>query len=158
VAASAARITELRLTGVIVGGETGRHERLPAVRRNELAALGLTGVATVAAGILLYADAPALVENVTGIVLAAKGKSDLAISVVKNSVARIAAFLFPALILVSLMFSAHLTFELEPIYIGALLLTALVVWQVTGDGETYPYEGWALIALCVILATFAWYE
>jgi Ca2+:H+ antiporter len=110
------------------------------------------------AGIVIVAVAGNAVENVTGIVLAAKGKSDLAISVVKNSVAQIAAFLFPALILVSLMFSAHLTFELEPIYIGALLLTALVVWQVTGDGETYPYEGWALIALYVILATFAWYE
>src|SRR5213076_3347799 len=32
----------------------------------------------------------------------AKGQSDLAISVVKNSVAQIAVFLFPALILVSL--------------------------------------------------------
>jgi Ca2+:H+ antiporter len=110
------------------------------------------------AGIVIVAIAGNAVENVTGLVLAAKGKADLSISIVKNSVAQIAALLFPALILVSLAFSSHLTFELEPIYIGALLLTALVVWQVTGDGQAYAYEGWALIALYVILATFAWFE
>jgi Ca2+:H+ antiporter len=121
-------------------------------------ALDTLNVSKPFAGIVIVAIAGNAVENVTGIVLAAKGKPDLSISVVKNSVAQIAAFLFPALILVSLFFSSHLTFELEPIYIGALLLTALVVWQVTGDGEAFAYEGWALIALYVILATFAWYE
>ena len=39
-----------------------------------------------------------------GIVLAAKGQADLAISVVKNSVAQVAVFLFPLLVLVSLPF------------------------------------------------------
>ena len=107
---------------------------------------------------MIVAIAGNAVENVTGIVLAAKGKSDLAISVVKNSVAQIAAFLFPALVLASLLFTSHLTFELQAIYIGSLALTALIVWQVTGDGEAYAYEGWALIALYVIVATFAWYE
>ena len=54
-----------------------------------------------------------------------KGQSDLAVSVVKNSVAQIAAFLFPALVLISLLFSHTLTFALEPVYIGALALTAI---------------------------------
>jgi Ca2+:H+ antiporter len=121
-------------------------------------ALDKLGVSKAFAGIVIVAIAGNAVENVTGLVMAAKGQSDLAISVVKNSVAQIAAFLFPALILVSLAFTNHLTFELAPIYIGSLLLTALVVWQVTGDGEAYAYEGWALIAIYVILATFAWFE
>jgi Ca2+:H+ antiporter len=121
-------------------------------------ALDKLGVSKAFAGIVIVAIAGNAVENVTGIVMAAKGQSDFAISIVKNSVAQIAAFLFPALILVSLAFTNHLTFELAPIYIGALLLTALVVWQVTGDGQAYAYEGWALIAIYVILATFAWFE
>jgi Ca2+:H+ antiporter len=121
-------------------------------------ALDKLGVSKAFAGIVIVAIAGNAVENVTGLVLAAKGQSDFAISIVKNSVAQIAAFLFPALILVSLAFTNHLTFELEPIYIGALLLTALVIWQVTSDGEAFAYEGWALIALYVILATFAWFE
>ena len=110
------------------------------------------------AGLVIVAIAGNAVENVTGIVLAAKGQSDLAISVVKNSVAQVAAFLFPALVLVSLMFTTHLTFALAPVYIGALALTAIAVWQITGDGEASAFEGLALIAIYVILAGITLYE
>jgi Ca2+:H+ antiporter len=110
------------------------------------------------AGIVIVAIAGNAVENVAGLVLAHKGKSDLAISVVKNSVAQIAAFLFPALVLISLLLSHHLTFALDPIYIGALLVSALAVWQITGDGEAAAFEGWALVALYVVLATVTLYE
>jgi Ca2+:H+ antiporter len=110
------------------------------------------------AGIVIVAIAGNAVENVAGLVLAHKGKSDLAISVVKNSVAQIAAFLFPALVIISLLLSHHLTFALDPIYIGALLVSALAVWQITGDGEAAPFEGWALIAIYVVLATVTLYE
>jgi Ca2+:H+ antiporter len=110
------------------------------------------------AGLVIVAIAGNAVENVAGLVLARKGRSDLAISVVKNSVAQIAAFLFPLLVLVSLALSTTLTFALAPVYIGALALTALAVWQVTGDGEAAEFEGWALVALYVILAAFTLYE
>jgi Ca2+:H+ antiporter len=110
------------------------------------------------AGLVIVAIAGNAVENTAGIVLAAKGRSDLAISVVKNSVAQIAAFLFPLLVLVSFALATTLTFALAPIYIGALALTALVVWQVTGDGEAAAFEGWALVAMYVILAALTLYE
>jgi Ca2+:H+ antiporter len=110
------------------------------------------------AGIVIVGIAGNAVENVVGIVLAHKGESDLAISVVKNSVAQIAAFLYPVLVLVSLLFSHHLSFALEPVYIGALLMSALAMWQITGDGEAAAFEGWALIALYVVLATLTLYE
>jgi Ca2+:H+ antiporter len=110
------------------------------------------------AGIVVVAIAGNAVENVAGIVLAAKGRSDLAISVVKNSVAQVAVFLFPVLVLVSLLFSHHLTFELKPVYIGALGLTALSMWQITGDGEAGVFEGTALVGLYVILASLTLFE
>ncbi len=110
------------------------------------------------AGLVIVAIAGNAVENTAGIVLAAKGRSDLAISVVKNSVAQIAAFLFPLLVLVSFALATTLTFALAPVYIGALALTALAVWQVTGDGEAAAFEGWALVALYVILAALSLYE
>ena len=68
------------------------------------------------------------------------------------------AFLFPALVLVSLLFTTQLTFSLAPLYIGALVLSALAVWQVTGDGEASAFEGWALVGTYAILATFTLYE
>jgi len=110
------------------------------------------------AGLVIVAIAGNAVENVAGLVLASKGRSDLAISVVKNSVAQIAAFLFPLLVLFSLVLATTLTFALAPVYIGALALTALIVWQVTGDGEAAAFEGWALVALYVIMAAFTLYE
>jgi Ca2+:H+ antiporter len=110
------------------------------------------------AGIVIVAIAGNAVENVAGLVLARKGKADLAISVVKNSVAQIAAFLYPVLVLVSLLFSHHLNFALDPVYIGALLMSALAVWQITGDGEAAAFEGWALIALYVVLGALTLYE
>ncbi len=87
------------------------------------------------AGLVIVAIAGNAVENTAGLVLAWKGRSDLAISVVKNSVAQIAAFLFPALVLISFALATTLTFALAPVYIGALVLTALALAQITGDGE-----------------------
>jgi Ca2+:H+ antiporter len=113
------------------------------------------GISKEFAGLVLVAIAGNAVENTTGVILAAKGQSDLAISVVKNSVAQIAAFLFPALVLVSLLFEHSLTFQLPQVYIGALLVTALAIWQITGDGEAAEFEGVALIGIYVVLATYA---
>jgi Ca2+:H+ antiporter len=110
------------------------------------------------AGLVIVAIAGNAVEHATGIVLAAKGRYELAISVVKNSVAQIAAFLYPALVLVSLLTATTLTFALAPVYAGALFGTAVIVWQVTGDGEATVFEGAALIAAFVILATVAAFE
>ena len=116
------------------------------------------GIPKAFAGLVIVAIAGNAVENVVGIVLARKGESDLAISVVKNSVAQITAFLFPALVLVSLLFATRLTFQLEPVFIGALLLTALALWFITSDGEATMFEGVALVALYAILAVVTFYE
>ena len=116
------------------------------------------GISEAFAGLVIVAIAGNAVENATGVILAAKGESDLAISVVKNSVSQIAAFQFPVLVLISLLFATPLTFVIAPVYVGALLVTALAVWQVTGDGEAAAFEGWALIGIYVVLAALTLYE
>jgi Ca2+:H+ antiporter len=121
-------------------------------------AISILHISQAFAGLVIVAIAGNAVENVAGLVLSWKRRSDLAISVVKNSVAQIAAFLFPVLVLVSFALNTTLTFALAPVYIGALALTALALWQVTGDGEAAEFEGWALVALYVILATLTLYE
>jgi Ca2+:H+ antiporter len=116
------------------------------------------GISRAFAGLVIVAIAGNAVEHTAGLALAWKGRSDHAISVIKNSVAQIAAFLFPLLVLISFLLATTLTFALAPVYVGALALTALAVWQVTGDGEAVAFEGWALVALYVIIATVALYE
>jgi Ca2+:H+ antiporter len=121
-------------------------------------AIETLGISQAFAGLVIVAIAGNAVENVVGIVLAAKGDSDLAISVVKNSVAQVAVFLFPLLVLVSFLFEHHLTFQLAPVYVGAIALTAIALWQITGDGEATVFEGVALIAMYVTLGAFAWLD
>jgi Ca2+:H+ antiporter len=126
------------------------HALAPAIRELD--------ISRAFAGLVIVAIAGNAVEHFTGLVFAAKHQSDLAISVVVNSVAQIAAFLFPLLVLVSLLLSTTLTFALAPVYIGALALTAIAVWQITGDGEAHAFEGWALVATYAILASITLYE
>ncbi len=116
------------------------------------------GISKAFTGLVIVAIAGNAVENVVAVQLAAKGKNDLAISVVKNSVAQIACFLWPVLVLVSLAFTTQLTFVINPVFLGALALTAIAVWQITGDGEAVLFEGIALVALFVALATLVWFE
>jgi Ca2+:H+ antiporter len=120
--------------------------------------LNSTGISKPFAGLVIVAIAGNAVEHAVGIVLAHKGQSELAISVVKNSVAQVAAFLYPLLVLVSLLTATTLTFALAPVYIGALIGTSIIIWQITGDGEATPFEGAALVAAFIILATVAAFE
>ena len=119
------------------------------------------GISKAFTGLVIVAIAGNAVENVVGIQLAWKQRHDLAISVVKNSVAQIAAFLYPALVLVSLLFAQRLTFGVPPggiVLVVALVFAALAIWQITGDGEAPGYEGLALVATYAILATVVWFE
>jgi Ca2+:H+ antiporter len=121
-------------------------------------AIETLGISKEFTGLVIVAIAGNAVENFVGITLAAKGQSDLAISVVENSVAQIAVFLFPALVLISLFFETRMTFVVPGVYVGALLLMAIAVWQITGDGKAAIFEGWALIGLYIILAVLTFYE
>jgi Ca2+:H+ antiporter len=116
------------------------------------------GISRAFAGLVIAAIAGNAVENITAVILASKGQADLAVSVVKNSVGQMAAFMWPALVLISLPLTTKLTFALHPVYIGALLVTALAMWQITGDGEALVFEGLALIAIYLTLAGITLYE
>ncbi|HEY8406645.1 MAG TPA: hypothetical protein VIK66_01580 [Gaiellaceae bacterium] len=116
------------------------------------------GVSKGFTGLVIVGIAGNAVENVVGITLAAKGHSDLAVSVVKNSVTQIATFLFPALVLLSLFFTTRLTFVINPVLAAAIAGMAISVWMITGDGRAPAFEGWALAGFYVILATVVWFE
>jgi len=110
------------------------------------------------AGLVIVAIAGNAIEHAVGVVLAARGRSELAISVIKASIGQVAAFLFPLLVLVSLLTATTLTFALPPVFTGALAATALIVWQITGDGEASAFEGTALIGAFVVIAVVAAFE
>jgi len=61
-------------------------------------------------------------------------------------------------VLASLAFEDRLTFVIDPVYLGALALTAIALWQITGDGRAVLFEGLALVSLYLVLATLVWFE
>jgi Ca2+:H+ antiporter len=116
------------------------------------------GISRTFAGLVIAGIAGYAIPNVVGVTLAGRAESELSISVIKNSIAQLTAVVFPLSVLVSLAFSEQLTFVLSPVLIAALALSAIAIWQITGDGRAMPFEGWALVALYVVLATLVWFE
>lgn len=116
------------------------------------------GISRVFAGLVVAGIAGYAIPNIVGVTLAGRGESELAISVIKNSVAQLNAVVFPLSVLVSLLFAERMTFVLSPVLIAALALSSIAIWQITGDGRAMPFEGWALVALYVVLGTLVWFE
>jgi Ca2+:H+ antiporter len=109
------------------------------------------------AGLVVVSIAGNAVENVVGIQLAAKNRSDYALSVILQSPLQIVLVLAPVLVLVSPLIGASFTLVLSPLLIAVLIIAVLVTVVVVFDAESTWLEGFALIALYVICATaFFW--
>jgi len=61
----------------------------------------------------------------------------------------------PILIFLSLLFGIRLTLDFTPLQVGALLLTILLVWKTTEDGETNYLEGLSHLMIFISYAVIA---
>ncbi len=61
----------------------------------------------------------------------------------------------PSLIFLSLIVGINLTLDFSPLQVGALLLTILLVWKTTEDGETNYLEGLSHLMLFLSYAVIA---
>jgi len=61
----------------------------------------------------------------------------------------------PILIFLSLVFGIRLTLDFTPLQVGALLLTILLVWKTTEDGETNYLEGLSHLMIFISYAVIA---
>jgi Ca2+:H+ antiporter len=121
-------------------------------------AIEVLGISQAFAGLVIVAIAGNAVEHVVGIQLAARGKAELAVSVVLNSALQVAVALVPILILVSFFLGgAPFTLAIPPILAIAVGLAVLVVTIVTLDGEADMTDGAALVGLYVIIAAIFWW-
>ena len=117
-------------------------------------ALGLTQTF---AGLVVVAIAGNAVENVVGIQLAAKNRSDYALSVILQSPLQIVLVLAPVLVLVAPLVGASFTLVLSPLLIAVLVIAVLVTVVVTFDAESTWLEGVALLVLYAVASTaFYW--
>lgn len=121
-------------------------------------AIEMLGISQAFAGLVVVAIAGNAVENVVGIQLAVKNKSDYALSVILNSSLQIALALTPILVLLSFFFtSTVLTLVLPPLLVVALTLTAILSAFIVYDGESNWLEGVALVGLYAMIAMSFWW-
>jgi Ca2+:H+ antiporter len=110
------------------------------------------------AGLVVVAIAGNAVENVVGVQLAARNRSDYALSVILQSPVQIALVLIPALVLLSpVIGGAQLTLVLSPFLAVVLALTTLIAAVVVLDGESTWLEGVCLVGLYVVIAASFWW-
>jgi Ca2+:H+ antiporter len=110
------------------------------------------------AGLVIVAIAGNAIENVVGVQLAAKNRSEYAFSVVINSPMQIALVLAPVLVILSQALGfAALTLVFSPMLIVSVAIAVILSAFITFDGESNWLEGAALIAVYVIIAASFWW-
>ena len=110
------------------------------------------------AGLVIVAIAGNAIENVVGVQLAAKNRSEYAFSVVINSPMQIALVLAPVLVILSQVLGvAALTLVFSPMLIVSVVIAVILSAFITFDGESNWIEGAALIAVYVIIAASFWW-
>jgi Ca2+:H+ antiporter len=120
-------------------------------------AIDTLGISQAFAGLVIVAIAGNAIENVVGIQLAYRNKSDFAMAVIIQSPLQVALVLAPALVLLSLLTASTLTLVFAPMLVVAVVVTVIAVAFVVFDGESTWLEGVALMALYTIIATAFWW-
>ncbi len=109
-------------------------------------------------GLVIVAIAGNAVENVVGVQMAVRNRSDLSVSLILNSSLQVALALIPVLMLLSLVIGpTPMTLVLQPLLIGSLVLSALLSALITVDGRSTWLEGLALMGLYAIIAASVWW-
>jgi len=110
------------------------------------------------AGLVIVAIAGNAVENFVGIQLAARDRTDYALSVILNSPLQIALVLAPVLVLLSFVIGgAEFTLVFPPLLVTTLAASVLAVAFIIIDAESVWLEGAALLGLYVVIAASFWW-
>ncbi|HYM82562.1 MAG TPA: sodium:proton exchanger [Candidatus Dormibacteraeota bacterium] len=121
-------------------------------------AMASLGMSEAFAGLIVVALAGNAVENLAGVTAAWRGRADLALSLILNSALQVVLFLAPILVLLSLFVApAPMTLILSPLLLGALAVSAVLVFAIVLDGDANALEGAALVGLYVIVGAAVWW-
>ncbi|KAF9649535.1 calcium/proton exchanger [Thelephora ganbajun] len=96
-------------------------------------------------------------EHTTAVMVARKGKFDLAMSVAVGSCIQIALFVIPVLVIVAWGLGKPLTLFFDPLETLCLFLSVIMVKFAIEDGRTHWMSGTALVAVYILIAICFWY-
>ena len=116
------------------------------------------GMSDVFTGVVLLAVIGNAAEHSTAVLMALRGKMDLALTIAVGSSLQIALFVAPALVFYSRLIGQPMNLIFTPFEVLSVVLSVLVVNHVVADGESNWLEGALLLAVYAIraLAFYRW--
>jgi Ca2+:H+ antiporter len=96
-------------------------------------------------------------EHAAAVVVARKGKVDLAIQIAMGSSTQVALFVAPALVAIGVLIGVNMNLVFTPFEVLALALATGVSALITLDGESHWFEGVQLLALYVLVGIAAYF-
>jgi len=121
-------------------------------------AMSAIGMSEAFAGLIIVALAGNAVENLAGVTAAYRGRADLSLSLILNSALQVVLFLAPVIVLLSFFVApVPMTLIFDPLLIGALIATTLLVFAIVVDGEANALEGAMLLGLYVVIGAAVWW-
>ena len=96
-------------------------------------------------------------EHATAIVVARKGKMDLALQIAYGSSTQIALFVGPVLVFSGLILGQPMNFVFTPFEVMAVGLATIVATLGTADGESHWFEGVQLLAVYALIGIAAFF-
>jgi Ca2+:H+ antiporter len=124
-------------------------EYLVAAVGNAGAALGLGKVFM---GVIVVAFVGNAAEHSTAVLVAVKGKMDLALSIAMGSSMQIALLVAPLLVIAGHLLGRPMGFEFTTMEVVAVVVSVAAVSIMIYDGKTNWFEGLQLLAIYAILA------
>jgi Ca2+:H+ antiporter len=110
------------------------------------------GLGKVFMGVVVVAVVGNAAEHSTAILVAMKGKMDLALGIAMGSSMQIALFVAPALVIAGHLMGTPLGLEFTLLEVVAVMLSVSAVALLIHDGKTNWFEGFQLLAIYAILA------
>ncbi len=112
-----------------------------------------TGISKVFLGLIVIPIIGNAAEHATAIVVARKGKMDLALQIALGSSTQVALLVAPILVFVgAALGQGTMNLVFSPLEVAAVGLSTLLAAIVTLDGESHWYEGVQLLALYAMVA------
>jgi Ca2+:H+ antiporter len=115
------------------------------------------GVSKIWVGLILVPIVGNAAEHSTAVLLALKGKTDIAIGIAVGSSAQIALLVGPLLVFAGALSGNHFQLVVTPFELAAIAISVAVVALLVQDGRTNWLEGVQLLGLYGILAVASFY-
>jgi len=103
-------------------------------------------------GIIIVAIIGNASEHAAAIVMAMKGKADLAVNISQGSSVQVVLFVAPVLVLFGMIINQPMSLVFTHFEVLAVAVSVIIAGAVAQDGESNWYEGVMLLAVYLILA------